>query len=177
MSLLRHAREMQLPDWYIAAGAIRNTVWDRLHDYPGGSSYSDVDLIYFAAARSGSGGDRAIEACLNRATPGFVWEVVNQARVHEWYEQDFGVPLRPLLSSEDGMSFWPETATAVGVRLEDDDSLTIAAPLGLQDLFDLRLRWNDRQASYEIFQRRVEKKCFLARWPRLTLVDQPRRHG
>lgn len=69
------------------------------------------------------------------------------------------------------MSTWPETATTVGVRLEADDSLTLAAPLGLEDLFALRLRWNPCLVSREIFLQRVREKRFLERWPRLTLVD------
>ena len=34
----------------------------------------------------------------------------------------------------DAMTYWLETVTAVGVRLEADDSLTVIAPLGTDDL-------------------------------------------
>ena len=34
MGVLKEVRSLELPDWYIAAGAIRNTVWNNLHNYP-----------------------------------------------------------------------------------------------------------------------------------------------
>lgn len=33
MAALRQAREAALPDWWLAAGFVRNLVWDRLHGY------------------------------------------------------------------------------------------------------------------------------------------------
>ena len=33
MDILKTVRTLNLPDWYIAAGVIRNTVWDVLHGY------------------------------------------------------------------------------------------------------------------------------------------------
>jgi len=54
----------------------------------------------------------------------------------------------------------------VGVRLEADDRLTIAAPFGLEDLFSLRLRPYPNR-PVEVFRRNVSG--VLARWPELTV--------
>lgn len=43
MSVLRAARTTDLPDWFIGAGAIRNTVWDYLHGYTVPTPLADVD--------------------------------------------------------------------------------------------------------------------------------------
>jgi hypothetical protein len=44
---LRLVRSLQLPQCYIAAGYIRNYVWDRLHGYPGRGRHNDIDVVYF----------------------------------------------------------------------------------------------------------------------------------
>ncbi|WP_419747544.1 nucleotidyltransferase family protein [Pseudomonas syringae] len=46
----------------------------------------------------------------------------------------------PYLSTTDAMRYWPETATAIAIRLGESGSCEIAAPLGLDDLFGLVIR-------------------------------------
>lgn len=36
-----------LPQCYIAAGFVRNLVWDALHDFKSPSPLNDIDVIYF----------------------------------------------------------------------------------------------------------------------------------
>jgi hypothetical protein len=69
-------------------------------------------------------------------------QVRNQARVHLWFEAHFGEPYAPLASTEEALTRFVAPAFAVGVRLEPDGNLTVAAPFGLADLFALRLRPN-----------------------------------
>ena len=47
MNLLVSVRELGLPDWYLAAGVIRNTVWDVLHGYKKHTPLNDIDVVYF----------------------------------------------------------------------------------------------------------------------------------
>ena len=65
------------------------------------------------------------------------WQVRNQARMHVWK----GLPQHT--SSSDSMLYWLETVTAVGVRMEADDSLSVIAPLGTDDLLNLRCQPKD----------------------------------
>jgi uncharacterized protein len=171
MACLREARQLDLTDWFIAAGAIRNAVWDHLHGRDCSARPADIDLVHFSRTLPRAA-DARLQTQLAASTPGQMWDVTNQAHVHTWYGagQANAPQLSPLCSTLHGISMWPETATAVGVRLEADDSLTLAAPLGLEDLFAQRLRWNPRLVSREIFLRRVSEKHFLARWPGLTLM-------
>lgn len=39
-------------------------------------------------------------------------------------------------SSADAMRFWHETATAIGVRREENEGIQIAAPFGLDALYE-----------------------------------------
>jgi hypothetical protein len=52
LQVLDTARALGLPDWYSAAGAIRNTVWDALHGSVSPTPHSDLDVIYFDAVNS-----------------------------------------------------------------------------------------------------------------------------
>lgn len=48
MALLRVVETLAIDDCWIGAGAIRNAVWDHLHDYPIQlATGSDVDVVYF----------------------------------------------------------------------------------------------------------------------------------
>ncbi|WP_348943872.1 nucleotidyltransferase family protein [Chitinibacter sp. FCG-7] len=175
LAALHTARELQLPQWCIAAGAIRNLVWSHIHGID--FEPDEIDLVYWDAADSSAERDQALQAQLAQRTPQFDWDVTNQAGVHHWYRGEDGRRFAPFASTLAGMVSWPETATAVGVSLDEADQLHIWAPVlahgdtGLADLFALRLRHNSARVSLAQFQARLAQKRFLQRWPRLTLVD------
>src|SRR3546814_5514712 len=49
MAILRAVRSLDLPDWAVGAGAIRNRVWDRMYALPDGP-LADIDVLFFNAA-------------------------------------------------------------------------------------------------------------------------------
>ena len=152
--------------YFIAAGAIRNTVWSALHAQL--EPLQEIDVIFHDLKDKSHA---ATVQKLKNKYPKFQWDVVNQADVHEWYICDNGQRLDPLPSIEYALSLWPETATAIAVRLKQDGDLEVIAPFGLTDLFELKLRWNTRLVHHATFLQRVESKQFLRRWPKLTLVE------
>ncbi len=171
MLSLKTARDFNLPNWYIGAGAIRNTVWNKLHNFTNNDFPSDIDLIYYSETVPYINFDKDIENKLNHSSDGCMWDVTNQFHVDVWYESYYGVKISKIKSSEDGISIWPETSTAVAVRLDSDDNLIIAAPFGLDDLFNLQLRWNKKVVSQRYFLNRINEKQFLKRWPKLSIVN------
>ncbi|WP_257222604.1 MULTISPECIES: nucleotidyltransferase family protein [unclassified Acinetobacter] len=82
-------------------------------------------------------------------------------------------PIQALKSIEHALSLWPETATAIAVKLDDKQQIQLIAPLGLDDLFELNVRWNPRLVSQATFLQRVQQKQFLQRWPKLKLLMMP----
>lgn len=154
-----------LPDCWIAAGFVRDTVWDDAHGFGVRPPIGDVDVVWFDSARADAGADRAIEADLRAAMPQLNWSVKNQARMHERNGD------APYASVADAMRHWPETATAVAVRLRDDGAMEINAPFGLDDLFGLLLRPSPHFADVKrsIFDARVAAKQWVRRYPRLVL--------
>jgi hypothetical protein len=59
----------------------------------------------------------------------------------------------------------------VGVRLEDNDAISLAAPFGLDDLFAMRLRPNPRRVITAAAFDRVAASA-RARWPELTVQQE-----
>ena len=167
--ILRIVRELGPPGGFVAAGAVRDTVWDVLTGRPSTGPHGDVDVVYWADSERGRDGAGLHERCLRAARPDLNWEVTNQATVHLWHHAR-GQLVAPHASVEEGIASWPETATAVGVRLERDDTVEVLAPFGLVDLFALHLRHNPAQASADVFWQRVRAKRWMERWPELKLV-------
>lgn len=164
MKMLQSVRECGLASWCIAAGAIRSRVWNTLHGQTIQPSQADVDVCFFepdAAEQL----EQQIRQSLGGRMPGVNWEVVNQAHAHRWN----GLPACASLSA--ALASWPETAAAVGVWLDAAGQLQIIAPLGLEDLFALRVRRNPEFADALAYRRRVSEKNWLQQWPRLTQVD------
>ncbi|MEJ6003188.1 nucleotidyltransferase family protein [Paucibacter soli] len=177
MDALRAVRSLDLPNWCIGAGALRNLVWDALHGKSMPSALADIDVAYFDAGCLASERDAELQSRLCAMRPGLPWEVTNQAGVHLWFEACFGHAVAPLRSLEEAVASWPEYATAVGVRLDWDDSLTVIAPHGLHDLFACVVRRNPLRVSLETYRQRLAQKRYAERWPSVRVLDEPARAG
>lgn len=127
-------QSLGLPHGCIAAGYVRNYVWDVLHDRRTGTPFNDVDVLYYDSSDLSEETEKKLEEALRKKHPAYHWSVKNQARMHLRNKE------APYLSVEDAMKRWPETATAVGVALDREGELRILAPHGLQDLFGLKVR-------------------------------------
>lgn len=169
MAQLRAVSSLQLSAWCIGAGALRNLVWDHLHGHDEASACRDVDVAYFEPAGAPQRDERALQAALQALMPGVPWEVTDQARVHEWFEQTFGHPVAPLRSLEEAVASWPEYATAVAVWLDVAGAVQVIAPHGLDDLFALRIRRNPARVSVYTYRQRVQQKQYTRRWPAVTV--------
>ncbi len=168
MALLRIVRSIELLDCWIGAGFVRNCIWDNLHGHGIAAPSGDIDVIYYDPTQISESGDRRIEARLSQMRPDFCWSVKNQARMHTRNGD------APYSSVFHAMQFWPETATAVAVRLNGQDGLDVCAPYGLGDLFQLKLKPTPGfvNAKRHIFDARVASKVWLKSYPLLKL-DQP----
>ena len=171
MQALAHVRALRLPAWCVGAGALRNLVWDALHECEMPSALADIDVAHFDAGDLSAARDAALQRQLQSMAPATPWEVTNQAGVHLWFEQHFGHAVAPLASLEEAVASWPETATAVGIRLDDDDRLHVIAPCGLDDLFAMVVRRNPARVSIETYRQRIASKRYAQRWPRVTIVE------
>jgi hypothetical protein len=134
LHVLALVRSLNLPDCWVAAGFLRNAVWDHLHARPSGLRAADIDVIWFDPARPDPSFDRELEARLEELDASFCWEVKNQCRMHLRNGDD------PYTSARDAIRHFPETATAVAVRLTPQNTLEFVAPFGFEDLLALVVR-------------------------------------
>ncbi len=172
MHVLTTVRALDLPDWRLVSGAVYQAVWNARTGRPAGYGVKDYDLAYF------DGSDLSYEAedvVIKRVAAAFdepvrsQIEVRNQARVHLWFQNRFGEPYAPLPSTDEALERFVAPTFAVGVRLEADDSLSVAAPFGLEDVFTLTIRPNPNRPLARGWTRTIENA--RGRWPELTVIE------
>lgn len=134
MAALAAIRTLALADGWIAAGLVRNRVWDHLHGHDRPTPPTDIDVVYFDPACLDEAVEKRHEAALHGRLPGQPWSVKNQARMAGVN----GDP--PYRDIGHALACWCETPTPVGARLTADGRIEVMAPLGLDDLFDLIVR-------------------------------------
>jgi uncharacterized protein len=165
MDLLRAVRSIHLHDWCIAAGVIRNKVWDHLHGHRDRTLPADIDVLFYDRTRTDARYEADIEARLAAIVPGVRWEAVNQAVVHSYTKE------APYQSIEQAMSRWADPVTAVGIHLTNEEQIVITAPFGLHDLFGLLVRPNlVTPDAAAVYRERITTKRWIERWPKLTIL-------
>ncbi|MGR3764068.1 nucleotidyltransferase family protein [Rossellomorea sp. NS-SX7] len=167
MEILNAASELDLPDWWICAGFVRSKIWDALHGFEERTKTPDVDVIYFDDTSMDEAVEKELENELRRMLPGIPWSVKNEARMHVVNY------IPPYTSSEDAISKFPETATALGVKLDKRNRLVLTAPCGIEDVLNLQLKptayFTETKERAAIYEERVRKKNWKGIWDRITV--------
>jgi uncharacterized protein len=170
MTVLETVRALDLPDPLVFSGAVFQPVLNHLTGRPLEQGIKDYDVGYFDAADLSYAAEdtviRAVAAAFRPPLRERV-EVRNQARVHLWFEDHFGeVYGPPLTHTAEALTRFVSPTCAVGVRLDPDGGLHIAAPFGLEDLFALRFRRNPAlvRSGFAHVARGLQ-----ARWPELKV--------
>lgn len=162
---LNTVKALNLPDWAIGAGFVRNAVWDHLHEFAVPTPLNDVDVLYFNPGDIDPKREQEAEEALAEIMPSLPWSVRNQARMH----------LRngdaPYTSTRNAMSHWLEICTCVGVRIASEGQFEILAPHGLGDLFAMRISPTPSgKRRHHEYETRVGQKDWPATWPKAKLV-------
>jgi hypothetical protein len=167
--ILERFEEIVLPDSWLVAGAIAQTISNLGHGQPAEFDLKDVDLIYFdeqdLSFEAEASHERRLRVLFQHLP--IKLDVKNEARVHLWYAERLGDAIKPYSSSADAIATFPTTATAVGVR-QIRSKFECCAPFGLDDLFSLVVRPNKRQITRAIYEAKVDR--WRSIWPRLTFL-------
>jgi hypothetical protein len=171
--ILDRAPALDLPDWWLTAGAVFQTVWNVLDGREPSAGIDDYDLFYFDAHDLSSEAEHAVAA---RAAAlfddiGVAIEVCNEARVHLWYEEQFGVPAKAFDSSLDAIDHFASTTCCYAVSRDSVAGLEVYAPHGYDDLFDQRLRPNPVLAPRHVYERKAAR--WSSEWPGLSVEPWP----
>ncbi|WP_327696664.1 nucleotidyltransferase family protein [Streptomyces sp. NBC_00459] len=177
VEVLARTATLELPGWYLTAGCLFQTVWNVATDRPPTHGIKDYDVFYFDDGDlSWEAEDRVIRAGRDTfaGLPAEV-EIRNEARVHLWYEEKFGVPCPPYPSTEAAIDSFAATTCCLGVRLEGDGRWRVYAPHGLSDVFNLVVRPNPVLAPQAVYEAKAAR--WREQWPELTVLDWPRSNG
>lgn len=168
MNVLQLAKSLELPDWWICAGFVRSKIWDTLHNYEVRTTTPDVDVIYFDPFRKDELYEQSLEKKLINLDASIPWSVKNQARMHVVNN------MPPYSSSIDAISKFPETATALGVTLDELNNVILTAPCGIEDVIALQVRptahFLETKERLHMYNARVTKKNWQNKWSNITIT-------
>ena len=166
MAILTIIRNLELNDSWLAAGSIRNFIWNLLSDKPAFDRETDVDVIFFDPEVSYEE-TLAIENKLRKDFPQYQWELKNQVYMHQHSPHT-----EPYVNSCDAMSKYPERCTAIGLRLQADATLELFAPYGLEDILNFQVsptpHFLENDDRMKLYQQRLSKKNWQVKWKNLT---------
>ena len=165
-AILEMIRSLELKDSWLAAGSVRNFIWNILAGKPGFDAETDVDVIFFDQTVSYEE-TLQMEMELRKAFPAYSWELKNQVYMHIHSPNT-----QPYTSSKDAMSKYPECCTAIGLRLLEDDQLELFAPYGLADIRAFQVRPTPHFLAdaerKKLYMERIRKKNWQTKWPQLS---------
>ncbi|ATU67237.1 nucleotidyltransferase family protein [Piscinibacter gummiphilus] len=158
---------LDLPDGWLVAGCLFQTVWNLQAGRTAEADIKDYDLFYFDGGDLGAEAERHVQARADEVLGdlGITVEAANQARVHLWYEAHFGEPYPTVLrNARDGIERFLVPATCVGIRPGE-----VCAPYGLDGLYAGVMTMNPLVPHRALFERKVAS--YRARWPWLRVVE------
>lgn len=168
-TILQRLPALDLPDAWLVSGALFQTAWNGLTHRAPEHGIRDYDIFYFDADDSWA----AEDAVIGRARSAFAdvsaeIEVRNQARVHLWYSEKFGVPYPPLSRATDGIDRFLMHNAQVGIRA-NNGALEIYAPRGLGDVAGMIVRPNiTANFRADLYYAKAER--WKASWPEITIL-------
>ena len=177
--ILRRMLELGLRDWWLASGCLFQTVWNLKSGRPADAGILDYDVCYFTEDLSWEAEDDVIHsaAALFKGL-GVNVQLRNQARVHLWYPEKFGVAYPPLTSASEGILRFTSSVQALGMKLAGEEFFDVYAPFGLSDVWNMVARPNRTMAMAPVYAEKVES--WLKEWGKITVYqwvndDEPRR--
>jgi len=169
MDILKTAKALQLPEWWICAGFVRSKIWDNLHGFEKRTRLEDIDVIYFDPTNLDESIEKKYEDILKDLKMDIPWSVKNEARMH------LKNNIQPYQSCVDAISKFPETATALGVKLNERDDIILTAPCGIDDAINGIIKpspnFLSSMEAIEIFEARLLQKNWKQKWPMLQIEE------
>ncbi|KXO09148.1 hypothetical protein AKG98_1357 [Moritella sp. JT01] len=158
-------RSAGLPNFYIAGGAITQLIWNSVLGVESLDKVKDFDIVYFDYVETYTQEcyEKDISSQLSHTVK---IDIKNQANVHKWYPVKCGLKIQSYDRVEQGIDSWL-SAFAIGFTLDRSGCLSIYAPYGLEDAFNMYVKPN-KIAMTETSYIKMSKS-FKDRWPSITV--------
>ncbi|UPK36318.1 nucleotidyltransferase family protein [Bradyrhizobium sp. 186] len=169
VAIIDELHSLALPDAWLVAGCLAQTVWNVLTGRAIDHGISDYDAFYFDPDTSWEAEDSVIRRLHERLGHlGAKVEIRNQARVHLWYPDKHGLPYPPLTRATDGIDRFLTQNTQVGVR-RAGDGYQAYAPHGFDDVERLIVRPNPG-LNFSAANYVTKAARWQALWPEITVI-------
>ena len=171
MEILDYISELKLPNFYIAAGPIFQTIWNYCDNKPLNSGIKDIDIIYYDSNDLTRESEKTLQ---DKITDHFKYlnyefDVNNEARIYLWLKENENKNIDQYKNSEDAIDKWIATVHAIGITKENNE-IKIYAPYGLSDIFSKTIRpIKHKNNSKELYNKKVES--WLKRFDNLNIIE------
>lgn len=157
-----------IQDWWLTAGCLVQTIWNLRTGRPAAQGIKDYDIFYYADDLSAEAENEVIAQCREAfADLGVKLDVRNQARVHLWYPDKFGIAYPPLANASEGILRFPSRTSALGLKRTGEEFIDLFAPFGLDNVWNLVMAPNRSLPIPNIYAEKAER--WRQTWPTLTV--------
>ncbi|HCM1508105.1 TPA: nucleotidyltransferase family protein [Vibrio parahaemolyticus] len=160
-------REVGLPNFYIAGGAITQIIWNSIESKSLLAQVKDFDVVYFDSS-SHVTEDEFKNRISSRLSHSVDVDVKNQAIIHERYSKRFGCSIQAYERVEQGIESWL-SAFAIGFTLDSSGNIKLFAPYGLEDAFNMLIKPN-KKAMTEVNYNKMTAG-YKARWQQVQVLS------
>jgi uncharacterized protein len=161
-----------LSDAWLVSGALFQTAWNVLTSRPVDYGINDYDIFYYDLNTSYEAEDDVIgRVGAAYSDLGCTVEVRNQARVHLWYGEKFGIPYPPVGRATDSIDRFLMQHAQVGIRMRGR-SYDVYAPHGFADIEHLIVRPN-LTPNFCADRYREKTARWKGLWPEITILQPP----
>ena len=174
MKILDYVSELKLPNFYIAAGSIFQTIWNYYDNRDLNFGIKDIDVIYYDASDLSVENDLKYYSIINDYIKAnnlnYEVDVSNEARVHIWkMEHGQGQNIEPYKNSEDAIRQCIVTVHAIGIT-KVDNKIKVYAPYGFSDIFSKIIRpIKHENNSFELYNKKAAS--WKRRFGNLNIIE------
>ena len=173
VTILDYIYELKLPNFYIAAGSVFQTIWNYYDNKPLNFGIKDIDIIYYdpinLSKESEQKLEKTIEDYLKKTGLNYELDIHNEARMHLWKKDNENKNIDQYKNSEDAIDQWIATVHAIGITKENNE-IKVYAPYGLSDIFSKTIRpIKHKNNSKELYNKKVAS--WQKRFENLNIVE------
>lgn len=173
MIILDYLAKLNLPNFYIAAGSIFQTIWNYYDNRPLNYGIKDIDIIYYDKDNLTKEVEQKLENqiidFLKQQNLNYEVDIHNEARMHLWKKENENKDIDQYQNSEDAIAKWIATVHAIGITKEKGQ-IKVYAPYGLSDIFSRTIRpIKHKGNSQELYNKKIAS--WQSRFSNLNIIE------
>ena len=173
MTILEYISQLELSNFYIAAGSIFQTIWNYYDNKPLSFGIKDIDIIYYDSSNISKECEKELEDKIinhfEKLGLNYEFDVHNEAMMHLWKKDNENKDIDQYKNSEDAIDQWIATVHAIGITIENNE-IKVYAPYGLSDIFSKTIRPIKHKAnSKELYDKKVAS--WKSRFENLNIIE------